>query len=148
MLGVGPRAKGQEIRARYSDLDCVDREFAALKNYWDEKCSAFQCHTPHPGLDTMVNTWTLYQAETCLVWSRFASFIEVGGRTGLGFRDTSQDLMSVVHSHPRKCRQRIVELLRAQVSRGYGLHLFDPNWFEDEKQKTPAFKSPNHRPRA
>ena len=90
----------------------------------------------------MVNIWTLYQAETCVVWSRFASFIEVGGRTGLGFRDTSQDVMSVVHTNPAKCRQRIVELLKAQVSQGYGLHLFDPDWFDPEKQKAPKFKSP------
>jgi N,N'-diacetylchitobiose phosphorylase len=90
----------------------------------------------------MINTWTLYQAETCVVWSRFASFIEVGGRTGLGYRDTSQDLMSVVHTNPGKCRQRILELLQGQVSQGYGLHLFDPDWFDPAKQKAPKFKSP------
>ena len=142
MLGVGPREKGKEIRSKYSDLANVDKEFAALKTYWEKKLAVFQCKTPHPGLDTMVNTWTLYQAETCVVWSRFASFIEVGGRTGLGFRDTSQDVMSVVHTNPAKCRQRIVELLKAQVSQGYGLHLFDPDWFDAEKQKAPEFKSP------
>jgi len=142
MLGVGSRKRGAEIKAKYSDPECVDAEFRKLRNYWAEKCSIFQCKTPHPGLDTMVNTWTLYQAETCVVWSRFASFIEVGGRTGLGFRDTSQDLMSVVHSNPAKCRQRISELLRAQVSCGYGLHLFDPDWFDAERQKAPLFKSP------
>ncbi len=90
------------------------------------------------GLDTMTNIWTLYQAETCVVWSRFASFIEVGGRTGLGYRDTSQDVMSVVHTNPAKCRQRIIELLNGQVSAGYGLHLFDPDWFDPEKQKAPG----------
>jgi N,N'-diacetylchitobiose phosphorylase len=142
MLGVGPQTKAAEIRNKYSNPQHVDQEFAELRHYWEDRCSAFQCKTPHPGLDTMVNTWTLYQAETCVAWSRFASFIEVGGRTGLGFRDTSQDLMSVVHSNPAKCRQRIVELLRAQVSSGYGLHLFDPDWFDAEKQKAPAFKSP------
>jgi len=142
MLGVGPRAKGKEIKSKYSILANVDKEFAALKNYWQKKFAVLQCKTPHLGLDTMVNTWTLYQAETCVVWSRFASFIEVGGRTGLGFRDTSQDVMSVVHTNPTKCRQRIVELLKAQVSQGYGLHLFDPDWFDPEKQKAPKFKSP------
>ncbi len=142
LLGVGPRARGREMRTKYSNLHQVDEEFAALKKYWADKCSAFQCRTPHPGLDAMVNTWTLYQAETCVVWSRFASFVEVGGRTGLGYRDTSQDVMSVVHTNPAKCRQRIVELLRAQVSQGYALHLFDPDWFDEEKQKAPAFKSP------
>ena len=142
MLGVGNRAKGKEIKRRYSDAANVDKAFAALKQYWAKKLAIFQCKTPHAGLDTMVNTWTLYQAETCVVWSRFASFIEVGGRTGLGYRDTSQDIMSVVHTNPGKVRQRIIELLKAQVSKGYGLHLFDPDWFDPEKQKAPAFKSP------
>jgi N,N'-diacetylchitobiose phosphorylase len=142
MLGAGSSTKGKEIRAKYSIPANVDNEFAALKNYWQQRLSVLQCNTPHTGLDTMVNTWTLYQAETCVVWSRFASFIEVGGRTGLGFRDTSQDVMSVVHTNPAKCRQRIVELLKAQVSQGYGLHLFDPDWFDPEKGKTPEFKSP------
>ena len=142
LLGVGPRAKGREAKAKYSDLAEVDRAFAALRSYWEEKLAAFQCKTPHQGLDTMINTWTMYQAETCVVWSRFASFIEVGGRTGLGYRDTSQDLMSVVHTNPGKCRQRILELLQGQVSQGYGLHLFDPDWFDPAKQKAPKFKSP------
>jgi N,N'-diacetylchitobiose phosphorylase len=142
LLGVGARATGQEMRRKYSAPGAVDQAFADLGRYWDRKISAFQCTTPHIGLDTMVNTWTLYQAETCVVWSRFASFIEVGGRTGLGYRDTSQDVMSVVHSNPAKCRQRIIELLRGQVSPGYGLHLFDPDWFDPAKQDAPKFKSP------
>jgi N,N'-diacetylchitobiose phosphorylase len=142
MLGVGARAKGREIRSKYAQFANVDQAFAGLKAYWDRKLAIFQCKTPHAGLDTMANIWTLYQAETCVVWSRFASFIEVGGRVGLGYRDTSQDVMSVVHTNPEKCRQRIVELLKAQVSMGYGLHLFDPDWFDPEKQKIPPFKSP------
>jgi N,N'-diacetylchitobiose phosphorylase len=146
MLGVGPRAKGREIRQKYSDPATVDRAFDALRRHWQEKLAVFQCQTPHEGLDTMINTWTLYQAETCVVWSRFASFIEVGGRTGLGYRDTSQDVMSVVHTNPAKCRQRIVELLEGQVSQGYGLHLFDPDWFNPEKQNAPKFKSPTVTP--
>jgi N,N'-diacetylchitobiose phosphorylase len=146
MLGVGPRAKGREIRAKYSDLAAVDRAFDALGRYWHDKLAVFQCETPHAGLDTMINTWTLYQTETCVVWSRFASFIEVGGRTGLGYRDTSQDVMSVVHTNPAKCRQRIIELLQGQVSQGYGLHLFDPDWFDPEKQNAPKFKSPTVTP--
>ncbi len=146
LLGVGPRAKGQEIRRKYSAPGAVDEAFAALRSYWTRKTEVFQCSTPHPGFDTMVNTWTLYQAETCVVWSRFASFIEVGGRTGLGYRDTAQDIMSVPHTNPLKCRQRIIELLRGQVSRGYGLHLFDPDWFDPEKQNQPTFKSPTVTP--
>jgi N,N'-diacetylchitobiose phosphorylase len=142
MLGVGPCAAGKQIRAKYSDPKKVEGAFEKLRQYWQKKLEVFQCKTPNEGLDTMTNIWTLYQAETCVVWSRFASFIEVGGRTGLGYRDTSQDVMSVVHTNPTKCRQRIIELLKGQVSAGYGLHLFDPDWFDPEKQKTPEFKSP------
>lgn len=142
MLGVGGRQDGQRLRAKYSDLQQVDVAFAELKEFWRKKTSVFQCRTPHPGLDTMVNTWNLYQAETCVVWSRFASFIEVGGRTGLGYRDTSQDAMSVPHTNPVKVRERLLELLNGQVSRGYGLHLFDPEVFKPQAEKLPGVRLP------
>lgn len=143
MLGIGPREdQGYAIKEKYSDLDNVDRAFEELKAYWREKLSVFQCKTPHPGMNTMINTWNLYQAETCVVWSRFASFIEVGGRTGFGYRDTSQDVMSVIHTNPEKCKQRILELLHGQTRQGYGLHLFDPKVFKPEEERLSGVKFP------
>ena len=97
-------------------------------------------------MNSMLNRWTLYQAETCVVWSRFASFIEVGGRTGLGFRDTAQDVMAVPHTNPVKTKRRIVELLRGLTSRGYGLHLFDPAVFEPRENPLPQVKLPTVEP--
>jgi N,N'-diacetylchitobiose phosphorylase len=142
MLGVGPRSSGQTIKKKYTDPAAVDAAFARLKEYWQKKLDVFQCKTPNPGLNTMVNTWNLYQAETCVVWSRFASFIEVGGRTGLGYRDTSQDVMSVPHTNPAKVKQRLLELFHGQVSRGYSLHLFDPEIFAPKKNNLPGVKLP------
>lgn len=142
MLGVGNRAMAKEIRAKYSDPHTVDRAFNDLKLYWKKKLDVLQCKTPNYGLNTMINTWTLLQAETCVVWSRFASFIEVGGRTGLGYRDTSQDVMAVPHTNPSSCEERIVELLHGQVSEGYGLHLFDPEVFKPKDEKLPGVKLP------
>ena len=49
--------------------------------------------------------------------------------------------MTVPHSNPEKCRQRIVQLLNGLVSKGYGLHLFDPAWFEPQEEARP-FASP------
>jgi N,N'-diacetylchitobiose phosphorylase len=147
MLGVGSREeKGRDIKQKYSDFENVNSAFRELQSYWDQKTSIFQCKTPHEGLDTMINIWTLYQAETCLVWSRFASFVEVGGRTGLGFRDTSQDIMGVVHTNPEKTRRRIIEMLKGHTSKGYGLHLFDPKVFEPEKDRLPGVKLPTVKP--
>lgn len=143
MMGVGSREEnGYAVRKKYSDAKNVDRAFAELKNYWDEKTSVLQCKTPNEGLNTMVNIWTLYQAETCVVWSRFASFIEVGGRVGLGYRDTSQDVMAVPHTNPGKVKQRIRELLHGQVAKGYGLHLFDPDVFKPQEDRLPGVKLP------
>ena len=143
MLGVGSRQeKGYEIKKKYSKISNVDSAFKTLKNYWKQKMSVFKCRTPNPGMNSMMNIWTLYQAETCVVWSRFASFIETGGRVGLGYRDTSQDIMGVVHSNPDKTKYRIVQLLKGHTSKGYGLHLFDPDVFEPQENKLPGVKLP------
>lgn len=141
MLGEGGRDKGRIAREKYSDPANVDKAYAGLKEYWNNKLTKLQIHTPNEGMNTLINTWTLYQAEINVMFSRFASFIEVGGRTGLGYRDTAQDAMTIPHSNPGKCKQRIVELLRGLVSAGYGLHLFQPEWFEPDNEVKP-FKSP------
>ncbi|MFA8342960.1 MAG: GH36-type glycosyl hydrolase domain-containing protein [Rhodothermaceae bacterium] len=143
MMGVGSREeKGYEIKEKYSNFEKVDQAFNNLKKYWDNKTSVLQCKTPHPGFNSMINIWTLYQAETCVVWSRFGSFIEVGGRVGLGYRDTSQDIMGVVHSNPEKTKERILQLLNGLTVDGYGLHLFDPEVFAPKEEKLPGVKLP------
>ena len=147
MLGVGSRKEaGYQMKEKYSDLNVVDNAFSELRNFWDEKLSKLQVKTPHEGLNTMINIWTLYQAEITVIWSRFGSFVEVGGRVGLGYRDTSQDVMGVVHSNPTKTKQRIVELLKGHTSMGYGLHLFDPSVFEPEEDKLPGVNLPTVTP--
>ncbi|SMY37244.1 N,N'-diacetylchitobiose phosphorylase [Photobacterium malacitanum] len=141
ILGVG-KNEGQRLRQKYQDNAVVDAAFAEIKHHWESRCNKFKVTSPNEGLDTMINAWTLYQAETCVVWSRFASFIEVGGRTGLGYRDTAQDAISVPHSNPAMTRKRLVDLLRGQVQAGYGLHLFDPDWFDPDMADVKPSKSP------
>ena len=142
MLGEGNREQGEKIKKKYSDLANVDKAYNQLEEYWEEKLSRLQIKTPNEGMNTMINIWNLYQSEVNIMFSRFASFIEVGGRTGLGYRDTAQDAMTIPHSNPDKCKERIVQLLNGLVSKGYGLHLFSPEWFEEKKDKKKPFKSP------
>lgn len=141
MLGEGKREAGLAAKEKYSNLEAVDKVYADLKAFWNDKFDKLQISTPNEGMNTLINTWTLYQSEINVMFSRFASFIEVGGRVGLGYRDTAQDAMTIPHSNPAKCKQRIVELLRGLVSQGYGLHLFQPEWFEPDNEAKP-FKSP------
>jgi len=142
LLGEGDRQTGKSMRDKYCSQNFheADNSFRKLNAFWNDKLDKLQINTVHEGMNTMINIWTLYQAEINVMFSRFASFIEVGGRTGLGYRDTSQDAMMVSHSNPEKSRSRLIELLKGLTKDGYGLHLFSPDWFT--KQTEAAFKSP------
>ena len=140
LLGEGGVQAGKDMRAKYTPAK-VDEDFARTAAFWADKLDCLQVDTPNEGMNTELNIWNLYQSEINVMFSRFTSFIEVGGRVGLGYRDTAQDAMTVPHSNPEKCRSRIIELLRALTKRGYGLHLFEPRWFEPD-EKPQSFKSP------
>ncbi|MDR2382009.1 MAG: hypothetical protein LBE08_12750 [Bifidobacteriaceae bacterium] len=131
LLGYGDRAKGAEVRAHFTDSARVDQAFDALRDHWQTRREKLAVETASDTMNLLLNDWNLYQAETCVVWSRFASFVEVGGRTGLGYRDTAQDSMAVPHTNPKAVERRLMQLLRGQVAAGYGLHLFDPSLFQE-----------------
>ena len=142
MLGEGQREEGRRIREKYSDPVRVDEAYRQQAAFWDEKIRRLMIQTPSQAMNTMINTWTLYQSQINVTFSRFASFIEVGGRTGLGYRDTAQDAMTIPHADPEGCKKRIEQLLHGLTKRGYGLHLFEPRWFETEKEEKKPFRSP------
>ena len=144
LLGEGGISEARKMRAKYT-AEQADRDFQRLHAFWDDKLSALQIQTPNAGMDTEINIWNLYQSEINVMHSRFTSFIEVGGRVGLGYRDTAQDAMTAVHSNPEICRRRLVELLRALTVEGYGLHLFEPRLFEPGR-KNRSFRSPVVKP--
>jgi N,N'-diacetylchitobiose phosphorylase len=141
LLGEGGVENGLAMRKQYASPAAADAQFDKLRMFWDKKLDCMQVDTPSAGMNAMLNIWTLYQSQINVIFSRFSSFIEVGGRTGLGYRDTAQDAMCVPHSDPQTCRRRLVQLLRAETRAGYGLHLFEPRWFEPD-QKTQSFRSP------
>ena len=140
LLGEGGLEAGRQAKRIYTP-EKVDRAFKKLGEFWEEKLSCLQIKTPNEGMNTEINLWNLYQSQINVMFSRFTSFIEVGGRTGLGFRDTAQDAMTIPHSDPEKCRSRLCELLNAVTAAGYGLHLFEPRWFQPVTEDQ-TFKSP------
>ena len=139
-LGTGRGEALEKTRKKYDGAGC-DRAFAELKAFWEEKLSCLQVSTPHENMNRSLNIWNFYQSEINVLFSRFSSFIEVGGRTGLGYRDTAQDAMCIPHGEPDGCMMRIRQLLRGQMREGYGLHLFDPAVLEmrvDNGVRTPT----------
>ncbi len=58
--------------------------------------------------------------------SRSASYFESGIGRGMGFRDSSQDLLAFVQLSPRRARQRLLDLAATQLASGGTYHQYQP----------------------
>ena len=58
--------------------------------------------------------------------SRSASLFESGIGRGMGFRDSSQDLLGFVHMVPARARGRILDLAATQLADGGAWHQYQP----------------------
>ena len=74
----------------------------------------------------MVNIWNAYQCMVTFNLSRSASFYESGIGRGMGFRDSSQDLLGFVHMVPARARQRMVDIASTQLPSGGAYHQYQP----------------------
>ena len=77
-------------------------------------------------LDRMVNTWNQYQCMVTYNMSRSASYFETGMGRGMGFRDSSQDLLGFVHLVPERARERIIDIASTQFEDGSAYHQYQP----------------------
>ena len=94
----------------------MSTESSARQDYWNSRLEVFQLKTPSRAVNVAGGLWNQYQCHTTFNWSRSASFIEAGGRDGLGFRDTNQDTLGVVHAVGAAVKSRLVDLLKGQLS--------------------------------
>lgn len=126
-LGVTPDPS--QAKAKVPDLlkpKAVETLFCDLKDRWARHLATFQVETPDPDFDLMLNTWNPYQCKTTFNWSRFVSLYELGINRGMGLRDSSQDVLGVVHALPAEVRQLLLKLLACQFEDGHAYHLFYP----------------------
>ena len=114
------------IIARYLDPAIAEAAFAALRDEWSERLGALQVVTGIEHLDRMVNVWNAYQCMVTFNLSRAASGFESGIGRGMGFRDSSQDLLGFVHLAPDRARGRILDLAATQLSDGGAYHQYQP----------------------
>ena len=146
IAGVGDaKTEGKRLRAHYQQPGAVKNDLAKVAEYWTSRLSAITMSTPDPAINSMGNIWNQVQCQTTFNWSRSASFNEAGGRDGLGFRDSCQDVLGVLHSIPELVRPRLVELLRAQHSFGAAMHHVQPlSWTQGSHNVTPPHFSDDH----
>ncbi len=114
------------VITRYLDPEIVAAADQALRDYWDEQLTVLQVETPDHHTNRMVNIWNAYQNMITFNLSRSASFYESGIGRGLGFRDSSQDLLGFVHMAPQRARQRVLDLAATQLPNGGAYHQYQP----------------------
>ena len=125
IVGIGSAEKeGKQAVDEFStsggrDIRKVDEAFDELKSFWHHRIDGFTARTPDSELNATVNTWGVYNCMITYAWSRAASLIYSGiDRDGLGYRDTVQDFLGVMHAIPDEARQRLELMITGQVSTG------------------------------
>jgi cellobiose phosphorylase len=97
-----------------------------LKAYWSDLLSNYQVTSQDEKLDRMVNVWNQYQCMVTFNMSRSASYFESGIGRGMGFRDSTQDLLGFVHLIPARARERIIDIASTQFQDGSAYHQYQP----------------------
>ena len=96
----------------------MDEELASLKTYWHARIAGLEVDTPDAEFNSMLNMWGPFNCLMTYAWSRAASLIYAGERDGLGYRDTVQDMLGVMHAIPDEAVQRLELMITGQVSTG------------------------------
>jgi cellobiose phosphorylase len=117
---VGP------VIERYLRSEEVEQAFGRLGEHWSDLLDRVQVWTQSDDTDRMVNVWNAYQCMVTFNLSRSASYFDTGVGRGIGFRDSSQDVLGFVHMVPDRARERILDLAATQLSTGGAYHQYQP----------------------
>jgi cellobiose phosphorylase len=119
LMGIGRASvQGQAAAAEFADLSKAGEELVKLKSYWHGRIAGMTVETPDAELNSMLNMWSPFNCLMTYAWSRAASLIYAGERDGLGFRDTVQDMLGVMHAIPDEAGRRLELMITGQVSTG------------------------------
>lgn len=120
------KKKALEIQEKFDSKKKVLAAFDDLEKSWSEILSKFTLKTGDEKLDRMA-LWNQYQCVVTYNFARSASYFESGIGRGIGFRDTSQDMLGVVHSLPKeRLRERLFDVAATQFEDGSAYHQFQP----------------------
>ncbi len=111
---------------KFDTTEKTDAEFAKLGAYWDNLLGSYTVKSTDEKLDRMVNIWNQYQCMVTYNMSRSASYFETGMGRGMGFRDSSQDLLGFMHLVPERARERIIDIASTQFEDGSAYHQYQP----------------------
>ena len=121
-------AEAQEEITKYRNLANVDKAFTDLATWWDNYLTAMYIETPDASFNSMINVHNPRQCHTTKNWSRYLSLYQLGfgSSRGIGFRDSSQDLLGVMSHMPEEARKLAENLLSVQLANGSAMHQYFP----------------------
>ncbi len=144
------RQARQDIE-KYRQEAQIDQALEEMARYWDTYLGTIQVQTPNPDFNRMVNVYNPRQCHTTFNWSRYLSLYQLGlGARGMGFRDSSQDVMGVIPAMPQEAKGLLVKLLSVQKRDGSAMHQFYPLTMEAnegdsrEMEDRPSYYSDDH----
>ncbi len=120
------KRRARELMGRFDTDAKVDGAFGRLREYWADLLSRYTVQSEDGRLDRMVNTWNQYQCMVTSILARSASGFESGIGRGIGFRDTSQDMLGCLHQIPERARQRLLVVASTQREDGGAWHQYQP----------------------
>ena len=124
--GVLNKAPAYALLERFGSEAQFEGALAQLRDYWSGLLSTFRVQSGEPRLDRMVNIWNQYQCMVTFNMSRSASYYESGIGRGMGFRDSTQDLLGFVHLIPARARERLLDIAATQFPDGSAYHQYQP----------------------
>ncbi len=126
-LGQSEPDKIDNSIEKYKDFINVNKAFNELSQFWDDYLSKMYFETPDTAFNSMINIHNPRQCHTTLNWSRYLSLYQLGlGARGLGFRDSSQDVLGILPAVPDEGKKLIEKLLSVQKPDGSAMHQFFP----------------------
>jgi len=137
-MGIGSAEKqGRLVVKEFSNLQKVQCEFEKLKTYWHGRLDNLKVQTPDSEVNSMLNMWSPFNCLMTYSWSRAASLVYSGARDGLGYRDTVQDMLGVMHNITDEVGQRLELMLTGQASTGGAMPVVKPFAHQPGSEKAP-----------
>ena len=141
IMGIGTAGiEGKKAVREFGNPTTVKEEFEKLRKFWHSKIEGLIAETPDKEFNSMFNVWNPYNNLMTFAWSRAASLIYSGERDGLGYRDTVQDMLGIIHSIPVDVRERLELMITGQVSAGGAMPVVKPFAHNPGNERAPEEK--------
>lgn len=140
VLGIGKAAQeGQKAADMVNTPAKVEAEYQKVISYWHSRIEGLSAKTPDKEFNSMINMWNPFNNLITYAWSRAASLIYSGERDGMGYRDTIQDMLGVVHNIPTEVVDRLELMLTGQNANGGAMPVVKPfDHHPGQEPTTPA----------